>query len=67
MHKLAKMLESTACDPSDIHAGKGIFTEAASVWAKHCLETYKGRLLRRGLKISTALVEFEIEMNKPTI
>jgi hypothetical protein len=40
----------------------GEFTNCAKRWAGHCLETYTGDLLRKGLAVAQALTEFECEM-----
>lgn len=48
--------------PSDEDRTVGEFTNAAKRWANHCLETYKGDLLAKGLAVSQAMAEFEIEM-----
>jgi hypothetical protein len=35
---------------------------AAKRWAEHCLETYRGDLLKAGLNVSRALADFMNEL-----
>ena len=48
--------------PSDEDRVTGEFTNAAKRWAGHCLETYTGDLLAKGLAVAQAMAEFECEM-----
>lgn len=43
---------------------KGILTEAAKKWANYVLDTHTGKLTKRGLAISKALVEYENELER---
>ena len=53
MQELAKAIETV---PE--HGHEYTLRGAASKWAEHCIETYDGKMLRKGLSISAALAEF---------
>jgi hypothetical protein len=51
--------------PSHEDRTNGDFTNAAKRWSAHCLETYTGELLIKGLAVGAAMAEFEAEMVGP--
>lgn len=64
MQKLAEAIQEQA---STIETGiyrPGTFDAVAVEWATHCLKTYQGKLLRRGLEISAAMVEYTCELEQ---
>jgi hypothetical protein len=40
-------------------------TAVAVEWSTHCLKSYRGDLLQKGLAIATALIEFHDELVTP--
>ena len=53
MQKLAQAVD-VMTDTED----ERVLNEAAIKWARHCLTTYRGKRLKRGLEISRVLSEF---------
>lgn len=41
------------------------FTELAKRWGGYCLGAHKGKLLKLGLRIATALADYDEEFKKP--
>ena len=59
MQELAKTIEMV---PDQGH--EYTLRAAASKWAAYCIETYDGKMLRKGLTISTVLAEFMNEFER---
>jgi len=60
MKELAKAVETAAGDKTGL--GQLDLNDAGKKWAMYCLGNMKGRLLKRGLKISEAITSFDVEL-----
>lgn len=62
MEALKKSLDDHVDNFDDSEHADMPLTISAKNWASHCLETYVGDLLQKGLAIAGALAEFEVEL-----
>jgi len=63
VQELTKAVETAVDDKTG--QGQIDLNEAGKKWAMYCLSAMKGKLLKRGLKISEAITNFDIELRYP--
>lgn len=64
MEELKTQLEAHEAVWSEGNEAAGEMTKAAQKWASHCLATYVGDLLRKGLAVAATLAEFDSEFHQ---
>ena len=63
MDELVKALEKERIDELDVDKPNE-FTQAAIDWAAYSLRHFNGKLLKKALSISVAMIEYDIELLK---